>query len=321
MKSFCLIAFSILLCFNALIAQRQILGRVTSYNSGESVIGATVVARGTNIGTLTDFDGNYQIEVDSSRTALVFSFLGYERQEIKIENDSVISVVLVRERILLPQLTVTAHYFHNRQRRVCEIVTTNRRGVSETYQFEYVIAQGRFRGSIRQRRSVGIGKCRITIGKSYRIHIPEVGWTGWIRSHERNCVTAHYYDINGEKTDSPISFSQEKKWENTSAIIQQDFLKHISENLNYPATAIERGILGRVIVGFTVNFDGSITNIEILRSNSELLSKEVLSVIHSAPKLNELRWLGRESDFPVGFRLPIFFRLERVTDLSVLSDL
>jgi len=310
MRFFILIILSLII-FDT-FAQRKVSGRVTSHRTGEPLAGATVHQLGTTRGVITDYNGNYQIEV-GNWSALSFYFWGYEQQQITVRNDSVIDVVLVRERIGLPQFTVTTHFFGNSRRVMCELITTDRRGVSETHKSESVVMWGRtllaFQSKVR--RTIGIGKCRIRIGRSYRIRTPETGWTGWIRSHERNCVTSHYYDINGEKTDSPVSIvSQEKKWNH---LFRQKFFRYIYENLNYPITAVEKGISCRVIVGFSLNFDGSITNIEIMRG-CEPLSEEVLSVINSAPKWNGLR--GRQADdFPIYFAFPILFRLERVTDL------
>jgi len=257
---------------------------------------ATVVIKGTNKSTRTDIDGNYQIEVDSLHTTLIFNAWGHERQEIRIENDSVINVVLVRERVLLPLLNIRTHIFVNSRRRVCDVVTTDRHGVSETYRYEYVIHGRRgYSDFLRtKRRIISRGRCGIRIGKSYRINIPEVGWTDWIKSYEHNCVT-YRYDINGEKMDSPISIvSQEKNWEDLEHSFwkNQDFLKYIDENLRYLVTAIEQGIMGTTVVGFTVNPDGSITNVKILRNVSQSFSEEVLSVVQSAPKF-DLRNLSR----------------------------
>ncbi len=73
-------------------AKTQISG-VVKDASGLSLPGVSVLEKGTNNGTVTDFDGNYSLEV-SNNAALSFSFLGFEPQEVKITNQNVINIVL-----------------------------------------------------------------------------------------------------------------------------------------------------------------------------------------------------------------------------------
>lgn len=68
-------------------------GTVTDSETGESVPGANVVVKGTTNGTITDFDGKYQISVGSDAT-LVFTFVGYSAKEVAVGNRSVIDVKL-----------------------------------------------------------------------------------------------------------------------------------------------------------------------------------------------------------------------------------
>ncbi len=57
---------------------------VVSDNTGESLIGVTVMVQGTTKGTITDFDGNYAIEAAPGQT-LLFSFVGYDSQEVSVQ--------------------------------------------------------------------------------------------------------------------------------------------------------------------------------------------------------------------------------------------
>lgn len=60
--------------------------------TGEPVIGANVVVKGTTNGTITDFDGNYTIEGVPADGVLVISYIGYLSQEIPVGNQSAINV-------------------------------------------------------------------------------------------------------------------------------------------------------------------------------------------------------------------------------------
>jgi len=77
--------------------------------SGMSIVGATIVEKGsiTN-GTITDINGNYQIKV-SKDAALVVSFIGYKKQEINVAGKSVINFVISEETTNLDELIVVGY--------------------------------------------------------------------------------------------------------------------------------------------------------------------------------------------------------------------
>ena len=83
--------------------------------------------------------------------------------------------------------------------------------------------------------------------------------------------------------------------------------KWLSENIKYPTAAREKGISGRVYAQFVVNRDGSIVDIEILRSPDISLSKETKRLLKKMPKWKPATQGGK----PVrcNFRLPIKFNL------------
>ena len=61
----------------------RVTGNVTSSEDGEPVVGASVLVKGTNVGTITDIDGNFTIgNVPRNATTLVISFIGMQTQEI-----------------------------------------------------------------------------------------------------------------------------------------------------------------------------------------------------------------------------------------------
>ncbi|MBD8488180.1 SusC/RagA family TonB-linked outer membrane protein [Echinicola sp. CAU 1574] len=84
-----------LLCLHwaAWAQSAKVTGKITEEN-GDPIPGATVLLKGGNSGTSADIDGNYEIEVPKEGT-LIFSFIGYESQEISISNQSIINVTLV----------------------------------------------------------------------------------------------------------------------------------------------------------------------------------------------------------------------------------
>lgn len=89
-----LLAF--VMCCTVVFAQNTVSGKVKD-NTGETVIGATVQIKGGTTGVITDIDGNYTISGVLPSDVLVFSFLGYTTQEIKVGNQKVINVTLMED--------------------------------------------------------------------------------------------------------------------------------------------------------------------------------------------------------------------------------
>jgi TonB-linked SusC/RagA family outer membrane protein len=86
---------------------KQITGQVTSAEDGLGIPGASVVVKGTTIGTTTDIDGNFAIKVEPSNV-LVISFVGMVTQEVTVGNQSVVKVVMETESIGMDEVVVTA---------------------------------------------------------------------------------------------------------------------------------------------------------------------------------------------------------------------
>lgn len=93
------------------IATQQIIikGKVVTAEDNLGCPGANVMIKGTNQGTTTDFDGNFTISVPSSDSILVFSFIGYQNQEISVAGKSVINVSLVADQKKLDEVIVVAY--------------------------------------------------------------------------------------------------------------------------------------------------------------------------------------------------------------------
>ncbi|MBL4561262.1 MAG: TonB-dependent receptor [Labilibaculum sp.] len=73
---------------------KVITGIVTDASTSETIPGVNVMLKGSTSGTITDIDGNFSVNVSSEETILVFSFIGYESQEILVALRSTINVSL-----------------------------------------------------------------------------------------------------------------------------------------------------------------------------------------------------------------------------------
>ena len=90
---------------------------------------------------------------------------------------------------------------------------------------------------------------------------------------------------------------------------QQALFKFLSENVKYPVIAQENGIQGRVICQFVVNRDGSIVDVEVVRSGGDAsLDKEAVRVIKSMPKWKPGKQRGKA--VRVKYTLPVNFKLQ-----------
>lgn len=81
-------------------AQRTITGAVTDAETGEPLIGANVLIQGVSSGTVTDFDGKYDLKVPEEAKKLEFSYTGYTPKVVEIGNQSAIDVQLAAGQVL-----------------------------------------------------------------------------------------------------------------------------------------------------------------------------------------------------------------------------
>ncbi len=91
-----------------IFAQNQIKGLITD-TEGEPLIGASILVQGTTSGTVTDFDGLYELTVQPSAKVLEISYTGYEDQEITIGNRTEINIVLGESISLLDEVVVVGY--------------------------------------------------------------------------------------------------------------------------------------------------------------------------------------------------------------------
>ncbi len=87
---------------------RTVTGTVTQKSDGEPVIGASVMVKGTSSGVMTDIDGKYSIEVSNNKAVLVFTYIGYNTETVKVDGRSVIDVVMTENATVLDEVVVTA---------------------------------------------------------------------------------------------------------------------------------------------------------------------------------------------------------------------
>ena len=138
-------------------------------------------------------------------------------------------------------------------------------------------------------------------------------------------VETESIEVNTEETEqevviaAPIEAPVEEEEEEVVFVVvesmpefpggQQALFKYLSENVKYPVIAQENGIQGRVICQFVVNRDGSIVDVEVVRSGGDAsLDKEAVRVIKSMPKWKAGKQRGKP--VRVKYTLPVNFKLQ-----------
>ena len=138
-------------------------------------------------------------------------------------------------------------------------------------------------------------------------------------------VETESIEVNTEETEqevviaAPVEAPVEEEEEEVIFVVvekmpefpggQQALFKYLSENVKYPVIAQENGIQGRVICQFVVNKDGSIVEVEVVRSGGDpSLDKEAVRVIKSMPKWKPGQQRGKPGR--VKYTVPVNFKLQ-----------
>jgi TonB-linked SusC/RagA family outer membrane protein len=120
-----LLLFSLLLITGTLVMGQtvSITGTVTSSEDGQTLPGVFVTVKGTTLGTITGPDGKYSLQVPSSATTMVFSFVGFVTQEQPIQGRNKIDVILQQDLFNVEEVVVVA-YGTQQKRDVAGAVST-----------------------------------------------------------------------------------------------------------------------------------------------------------------------------------------------------
>lgn len=121
MKKLSLVLTLMLFVVGITMAQRTITGTVT--DGTDPLIGATILAKGTTVGTVTDFNGNYSLEVPKGATAIVISYTGFDQKEVELGAASVVDIILA-EGVELSEIVVTGLGIKKEKKALGYAVTT-----------------------------------------------------------------------------------------------------------------------------------------------------------------------------------------------------
>jgi TonB-dependent starch-binding outer membrane protein SusC len=108
MKQLLLTVAMVLCAFATAMAQRSIVGKITD-EQGEGLIGATITVPNTNVGAVTDVDGNFRLEIPSGATALKIIYTGFITQEVPLTNANVYNIQLQSDLAALEEVVVVGY--------------------------------------------------------------------------------------------------------------------------------------------------------------------------------------------------------------------
>lgn len=110
-KHFSIVSF-ILMILNEqnIMAQKRTVSGIVTDSKNEPLIGVNVtIKNASTTGTITDIDGKYSLEIPSGNSVLVFSYIGYSTQEVKVSNQSVVDIVLKDDMQALEEVVVVGY--------------------------------------------------------------------------------------------------------------------------------------------------------------------------------------------------------------------
>ena len=94
--------------FGAALSAKTVTGTVTSSVDNEPLIGATIQVEGTQVGAVTDFEGNFKIEANDGQT-LVVSYIGYVTKKVKVGGQNNLIITLDEDKTSLEEVVVIGY--------------------------------------------------------------------------------------------------------------------------------------------------------------------------------------------------------------------
>lgn len=97
------------LCSASVFGQIKITGKVTDAESGDPLVGANILVKGTSNGAAADLDGNYELEVTDPNAVLTVSYTGYVLQEINVAGRTNVDILLQTDAGVLDEVVVVGY--------------------------------------------------------------------------------------------------------------------------------------------------------------------------------------------------------------------
>ena len=109
MKNILFFVLAILLSSRVVAQETPVTGVILDDKNGDPIIGASVLVKGTSVGTVSDLDGNFRIVPPAGKKVLVISSIGYKTQEVQAKPGQILKVTLEENTEVLDEVVVVGY--------------------------------------------------------------------------------------------------------------------------------------------------------------------------------------------------------------------
>ncbi len=277
---------------------KTVKGKVTD-KEGNPIKEVTILIVSSQNTVKTDSNGDFKIQLDAGNETLVFGKSGYKTLEIKTNSKNNIDVQLETENRL------------------------------------YIVDGEEFQGNLDDINPDNIKSIDVLKGESGTKHYGEKGKNGviMIQTKSGSNLGAGNMNQNSGETKNPANNTPNIQSSQVNEIRLPEEMpefpggaealkQYIARSINYPESAKENGIQGRVYVTFRISKEGKVTDAKVARGIFPALDKEAVRVVSSLPNWNPGKQNGQPVEV-VGYGIPVDFELKDYTPKvqSVASNL
>ena len=270
--------------------QKTITGKVVMADTGEAIPGASIVIRNSTRGCVTDIDGEFKLNVDGD-PELVISFVGLETLIVKASKVGTKPLELKVETYDLDLESVPLEV----KKEASGAISLRLKDGSEA-QPVFVVDGIEVKGVD-----------HLDPNEIESLEVIKNPDDPMIKKYKAKDGIILITTKDGNENED-VFFVVENMPTFNGGEPAQEFRKFIAQNLQYPKSAAEKGVDGRVIVQFKVTKSGKVADAVVVRSMDPALDKEALRVVNSSP-----RWIPgtqRGKAVNVLFTFPINFVIQ-----------
>ena len=289
---------------------------VTVFQNGQPLPGAIVLISGSNVGTVTGKEGTAQISA-APGNELVISYVGCQTRKVRVSDKSgaeSFEITLETESNKLDPVSVTPGDQKTPAPQSAAGAEKERKAKP------LYIVDGVERTSIDEIDPNTIERISVLKNQSSTAVYGSRGKNGVIVVTTKGAAKPATDEAAFNEKTGSVEIASASTEDMPFLIVEKmpsfrggdlnDFRAWVQEHLQYPAEAVERNIQGRVVVTFTIEKDGSASNILVLQSPDKLLADEARRVIASSPAGAWTPGEQRGEKVRVKYTLPVDFYLQ-----------
>ena len=253
-------------------------GHLIDEEDKEPIIGASVIAKLSGKHAISDIDGNFSLEIEQGDMITV-KYIGMQDRIINLSEmsqDKLNIITLTESGNVLGEIVIVKADKHSKKAKLDKEKSDKKEKQGSKAELESETKQGKNTEKEKNTKD----------------------------SEKEKTIPVQQAVANDSTDNSKIFGAMEEmaSFPGGSAAC----MKFIADNLRYPKECQEGAASGRVILGFTVNEDGSLSDIKVMRSLTPSLDEEAIRVVKSMPKWNPAKQNGKA--VKAKYTLPVVFR-------------